>query len=77
MVAVTILSLAIVVTIQPLVGAIRRISDARIVGVAENLAQAELESIRALDYDDVGIPGRTPSGVLEAVADGDGRGPHL
>ena len=66
MVAVTILSLALIVTIQPLVGAIRRISDARIVGVAENLAQAELESIRALDYDDVGIPGRTPSGVLEA-----------
>jgi prepilin-type N-terminal cleavage/methylation domain-containing protein len=66
MVAVTILSLAIVVTIQPLIGAIRRISDARVVGVAENLAQGELESIRALDYEDIGIPGRTPSGVLTA-----------
>ncbi len=67
MVAVTILSIALVVTIQPLIGAIRRISDARVIGVAENLAQAELESIRALDYADIGIPGRTPSGVLVAT----------
>ncbi len=69
MMAVTILSVAIVLTIQPVIGALRQINDARIIGVAENLAQAEVESIRALDYDDIGIPGRTPSGVLAAERD--------
>lgn len=39
----------------------------RVVSVAENLAQAEIESIRALKYEDVGLPGRTPSGVLTEV----------
>lgn len=64
LVAVTILSVAIALTIQPVMAALSRVSDARVVSVAENLAQAEIESVRALEYEDVGLPGRTPSGVL-------------
>lgn len=64
MVAVTVLAVGIVLTMQPLLGAMHRVNDARVVLVAENLAQAEVEAIRALDYGDVGLPGRTPSGVL-------------
>lgn len=67
LVAVTILAVAIALTIQPVMAALSRVSDARVVSVAENLAQAEIESIRALKYEDVGLPGRTPSGVLTEV----------
>ncbi|MFH1104104.1 MAG: hypothetical protein V1757_04040 [Actinomycetota bacterium] len=65
MVAVTILAVGISLTIQPVMASLRRISDARTISVAENLAQAEIESLRALAYEDVGLPGRTPSGVLD------------
>ncbi|HEX9978915.1 MAG TPA: hypothetical protein VGB41_09830 [Acidimicrobiia bacterium] len=66
MVAVTILAVGISLTIQPVMASLRRIADARTISVAENLAQAEIESLRALSYADVGLPGRTPSGVLDA-----------
>lgn len=65
MVAVSVLAFALALTLQPMMAAMRRVNDARVILVAENLAQAEIESLRALSYDDVGLPGRTPSGVLE------------
>src|SRR3989337_1767609 len=58
-------AVAISLTIQPVVASLRRIADARTISVAENLAQAEIESLRALAYEDVGLPGRSPSGVLD------------
>jgi len=64
MVAVTILVVAIVLSMQPMMAAMVRIADARTLTVAENLAQAEIESIRSLSYQDVGNPGYTPSGVI-------------
>ena len=69
LVAVTILAIAIVLTIQPVMAALGRTQDARVISVAENLAQAEVESIRALEYVDVGVPGYTPSGVLTETQD--------
>ncbi|OFW66888.1 MAG: hypothetical protein A2Z12_00935 [Actinobacteria bacterium RBG_16_68_21] len=66
MVAVTILAVAIALTIQPVVASLQRIGDARVISVAENLAQAEIESLRALPYEEIGLPGRTPGGVLTA-----------
>jgi hypothetical protein len=59
LVAVTILALAIVLSIQPVMSALGWLDESRSVSTAENLAQA-------LDYEDVGIPGYTPSGILEA-----------
>lgn len=75
MVAVSVLAVALALTIQPVMAALRRVSDARVILVAENLAQAEVESLRALDYEDVGLPGRTPAGVLtpERQVDVEGR----
>lgn len=64
LVAVTILALAVGLTIHPVMAALDRVAEARTVSVAQNLAQGEIESIRALEYADVGIPGHTPSGVL-------------
>src|SRR4030067_82701 len=66
MVALTILAVAIALTIQPVVASLQRIGDARVISVAENLAQAEIESLRALPYEEIGLPGRTPGGVLTA-----------
>ena len=69
MVAVTLLALAIALSIQPVVAALGQVRESRRLSVAEHLAQAELEGIRALKYEDVGIPGYTPSGVLSADRD--------
>lgn len=68
-VAVTLLALALVLSIQPVVVALHQISDARRTSVGEHLAQAELEAIRAMSYEDVGNPGYTPSGVVAASKD--------
>jgi prepilin-type N-terminal cleavage/methylation domain-containing protein len=66
MVAVTVLAIILVLTIQPVMTAMRRIDTARWVSVAESLAQSEIESIRGLSYQDVGVSGFTPSGVLSS-----------
>lgn len=64
MVAVTILAIALLLSIQPLMASLNRLDSSQDVSVAEKLAQSEIEAIRALGYDDVGLPGLTPSGVL-------------
>ena len=64
LVAVTILSIAIVLSIQPVMAALRGVSDARVISVSENLAQAEIEVMRSLDYEQIGLPGRSPAGSL-------------
>jgi type II secretory pathway pseudopilin PulG len=66
MIAVTMLALAIVLTMQPVLAAMGWLDESRAISTAENLAQAEIEAIRALEYEDVGIEGYTPAGVLQA-----------
>jgi type II secretory pathway pseudopilin PulG len=65
MVAVTVLAIALILSIQPLMASLSRLDGSQDLSVAEKLAQSEIESIRALGYDDVGLPGLTPSGVLQ------------
>ena len=64
MAAAIILIIAIVLTITPLTASMRLIDRSKEVTVAENLAQARVEEIRSLDYDDVGNPGYAPDGIL-------------
>jgi len=64
MVAVTILAVALLLSIQPLMASLNRLDASQNLSVAEKLAQSEIEAIRDLSYDDVGLPGFTPSGVL-------------
>jgi type II secretory pathway pseudopilin PulG len=64
MVAVTILAIALLLSIQPLMASLNRLDGSQNLSAAEKLAQSEIEAIQALDYDDVGLPGFTPSGVL-------------
>lgn len=65
MAAAVILIIAVVLTIAPMSAAMRLIDRSRDVTVAENLAQARIEEIRSLDYEDVGNPGYAPDGILE------------
>jgi type II secretory pathway pseudopilin PulG len=64
LVAVTILAIGIVLSIRPVMTALQAVSDSRVISVSENLAQAEMEVIHSLNYDQVGLPGRTPEGSL-------------
>ncbi len=79
MVAVTLLAIALVLSIQPVVVALHQFTDSRRLSIGERLAQAELEAMRALDYEDVGNPGYTPSGVVPTSRDVtvEGRDYHL
>ena len=67
MAAAVILAIAVVLTITPIAASMRMIDRAKEVTVAENLAQARIEEIRSLDYDDVGNPGYAPDGILDRV----------
>ncbi|MEE9206450.1 MAG: prepilin-type N-terminal cleavage/methylation domain-containing protein, partial [Acidimicrobiia bacterium] len=64
LVAVTILAIGIVLSIRPVMTALQAVSDSRVISVSENLAQAEIEVIHSLNYDQIGLPGRTPEGSL-------------
>ena len=64
LVAVTILAIAIVLSTRPVMTALQAVSDSRVISVSENLAQAEIEVIHSLNYDQIGLPGRTPEGSL-------------
>jgi len=64
-VAAGIMLIAIVLSIVPITFALQTLVRAQEVTVAENLAQARIEEVRSLDYEDVGHPGSAPSGILE------------
>lgn len=62
--ALTVLSIGILLTITPVLSGLDNLDDARLNQVASNYAQAKIEEIRSLEYADVGFPSSTPSGVL-------------
>jgi type II secretory pathway pseudopilin PulG len=64
MMAAGILLIAIVLTITPLAISMRTIDRAKDTTVAENIAQARIEEVRSLAYDDVGNVGYAPDGIL-------------
>lgn len=62
--ALTVLSIGIILTITPVLNGLDNLDDARLNQVASNYAQSKIEEIRSLPYEDVGFPSSTPSGVL-------------
>ncbi len=66
-VAAGILIIAVILTITPLVISMRALDRSKDVTIAESLAQARIEQIRALEFDDIGHPGSAPSGILNPV----------
>jgi len=63
-VAAGILVVAILLTVTPLVIAMRSLDRSKDVTIAENLAQGRIEQIRALEFDDIGHPGAAPAGII-------------
>ena len=57
MMAATILLIAIVLTVTPLAVSMRAIDRAKDTTIAENIAQARIEEVRSLRYNDVGNVG--------------------
>ena len=64
-VAVTLLAVAIVITIPPIMNSMLSNQRSEELTVAENLAQARIEEIRSLDYADIGNQGFAPDGIVE------------
>jgi type II secretory pathway pseudopilin PulG len=65
MVAVTILAIAIILTVGPMVASMNSLETSKARTVAENLAQGRIEEIRGIPYRDVGLDGFSVSGFLE------------
>lgn len=66
-VAAGILIIAVVLTVTPLVISMRALDRSKDVTISESLAQARIEQVRALQFDDIGHPGGAPSGILNPV----------
>jgi len=66
-VAAGILIIAVVLTVTPLVTSMRALDRSKDVTIAESLAQARIEQVRALEFEDIGHPGAAPSGILNRL----------
>ena len=66
-VAAGILVIDVGLTVTPLVISMRALDRSKDVTIAESLAQARIEQVRALEFDDIGHPGSAPSGILNPV----------
>ncbi|MGZ8755566.1 MAG: type IV pilus modification PilV family protein, partial [Acidimicrobiia bacterium] len=67
LVAVSLLTIAIVLTITPVLSGFGVLSEAKLATIASNLAQARVEELRSLDYEDIGFPLGLPEGILAAT----------
>ncbi len=66
LVALSLLSIAIILTITPVLAGFDVLSEAKLATIASNLAQARVEELRSLDYEDIGFPLGVPEGILVA-----------
>lgn len=63
-IATALFVILLVISIGPIMASLRRLDTARLNTEAEKLGEAQLEAIRALEFDDVGLTAGNPSGVL-------------
>ncbi len=62
--AVSVLAIALTLTIGPTISSFAVLRDAKVIDVGESLAQGRLDEIRQLNFDDIGVVGGAPNGVL-------------
>ncbi len=67
-VAVSILAIALLLTIGPTVAAFRTLRGAKVINLAESVGQGRIELIQQLDFDEVGVSGATVPGSLDGVS---------
>lgn len=65
-VALTVMTIAIVLTIAPVLTGFNVLSDSKLTTIASNLAQARVEELRSLAYEQIGYPSGLPEGILQA-----------
>ena len=66
LVALTVLTIAIVLTVTPVLAGFDVLNQAKLATIAANLAQGRVEELRSLDYQDIGFPLSLPVGILQA-----------
>ncbi|MDH3260115.1 MAG: prepilin-type N-terminal cleavage/methylation domain-containing protein [Acidimicrobiia bacterium] len=64
--ALSLLSIAIILTVTPVLAGFGVLSDAKLATIASNLAQGRVEELRSLDYEEIGFPLGVPEGILQA-----------
>ena len=64
--ALSLLSVAIILTVTPVLAGFDVLSDAKLATIASNLAQGRVEELRSLTYEEIGFPLGVPEGILQA-----------
>ncbi len=64
--ALSLLSIAIILTVTPVLAGFDVLSEAKLATIASNLAQGRVEELRSLEYEEIGFPLGVPEGVLQA-----------
>ncbi len=65
--AISLLAIALTLTIGPTLSSFAVLRDAKVIDVGESMAQGRLDEIRQLSFDDIGVVGGSPNGVLPAT----------
>lgn len=65
--AVSILAIALVLTMGPTISSFATLQDAKVIDLADALAEGRIEEARQLDFSDVGVVGGDPAGAFEAT----------
>ena len=65
--AVSILAVALVLTMGPTISSFATLQDAKVIDLADALAESRVEEARQLDFADVGVVGGDPVGVFAAT----------
>ncbi|MCP4961188.1 MAG: hypothetical protein GY925_18225 [Actinomycetia bacterium] len=66
-VAISLLAIALTLTIGPTISSFTTLRNAKVIDVGESLGQGRLEEVRQLNFDDIGVSGGSPDGVLTGV----------
>jgi len=64
LIAVSVLAVALVLTIGPTVSSFATLQDAKVIDLADAIAEGRIEDARQLDFADVGVSGASPGGVF-------------
>jgi hypothetical protein len=62
--AVSILAVALVLTMGPTISSFATLQDAKVIDLADSLAESRIEEARQIDFSDVGVVGEDPAGVF-------------
>ena len=65
--AISVLAIALTLTIGPTLSSFGVLRDAKVIDVGQSMAQGRLEEIRQFNFDDIGVVGGTPNGIIPAT----------